>query len=44
MDYLVSLINFYIQDQQDKSLINWLIKEENEFLFAAFDVFKSDKD
>lgn len=44
MDYLESLINFYIQDPQDKSLINRLVKEENEFIFAAFDVFKSDKD
>ena len=43
MNYIDSLIQFYI-DQQDWQIVHKLIKENNEFMLAAIDLFKSDKD
>lgn len=37
-------MDLYINDPHDKGIINKLVKEDNEFILAAFDVFRSDKD
>lgn len=44
MNYIESLIDFYIQNPEEKSMIYRLVRDENEYILAAFDVFKSDKD
>lgn len=43
MNYIDQLMAYYL-DQTDWDIIDKLMKEENEFVLAAFDLFKSDKD
>ena len=43
MNYIDQLMAYYL-DQNDWDIIDKLMKEENEFVLAAFDLFKSDKD
>ena len=44
LDYVHSLVRFYINDKKDVEILEKLIDKEDEMLMAAFDLFESDRD